>query len=55
MRGGSSLLFNVKLYSRRVANRLSNLAILLDTLLPKLISGELRVTDVERHISEECI
>ena len=30
------------------------LAALRDALLPKLISGELRVMDMERHVSDEC-
>jgi type I restriction enzyme S subunit len=35
---------------RNNAGRATTLASLRDTLLPKLISGELRVNDAERHV-----
>ena len=38
---------------RAKAIQTETLAALRDALLPKLISGELRVTDVERYVSEE--
>ena len=44
----------IDLLSKRISNTLESKALdtQRDALLPKLISGELRVTDVERHISE---